>query len=265
MISHHFLDEFRACNICIVPDNAKRPIESATELSLWRQRETSVTPVLCNFRRKRVSSRKSKRSSQSKRNIQIVSSSSDARWESVPVSPEKDTKKSTPAHRDSLDALRRACKPLPLPVRRKSVEIMDQATLQEAVRKSSLPLSLPVRRVSTEVSSASVLAALLSEFDFDEDDDDDQEEEDDDSAAIEEAVRKSSLPRSFPARRVSIESSLPLSFPTRRVSIESSLPLSFPARRVSIEISSASVLVTLLSEFDYDDDEDDDIPSLDPF
>jgi hypothetical protein len=200
MISHHFLDEFRACNICIVPDNAKRPIESATELSLWRQRETSVTPVLCNFRRKRVSSRKSKRSSQSKRNIQIVSSSSDARWESVPVSPEKDTKKSTPAHRDSLDALRRACKPLPLPVRRKSVEIMDQATLQEAVRKSSLPLSLPVRRVSTEVSSASVLAALLSEFDFDEDDDDDQEEEDDDIAALEEAVRKSSLPLSLPAR-----------------------------------------------------------------
>jgi hypothetical protein len=172
MLFVHLLAGMRASNISIVVDNAKRPKESATELSHRRQRKVSaVVPV--PFPRKEIAS---KSSSRSKRTLLVIPSASDARWESVPLSP-KEHKKGRLEHINALEVIQKSCEPLPLPVRRKSVEIIDAASLEEAVRKSCLPLSLPVRRVSADVrDTATILECIvLSELDFADDDDDDED------------------------------------------------------------------------------------------
>jgi hypothetical protein len=167
----------RASNISIVVDNAKRPKESATELSHRCQRKVSAVIPVPFPRKKRASFSKSKSSSRSKRTLLIIPSASDTRWESVPLSPQEN-KKGQLAHINALEVIQKSCEPLPLPVRRKSVEIIDAASLEEAVRKSCLPLSLPVRRVSADVrDTATILGCIvLSDLDFD---DDDYDEEDD--------------------------------------------------------------------------------------
>jgi hypothetical protein len=166
---HHFLAGMQASDISIVADNAKRPIESATELSHRCQRKASAVTPVPFLRKKRTSflSKKSKRSSRSKR----TPSASDARWESIPFLPPKH-KKGRLTHRDSLEGILKSCGPLPLPVRQKSVEIIDAESLEEAERKSCLPLSLPVRRVSADVrDTATILGCVvLSELDFTDDD-----------------------------------------------------------------------------------------------
>jgi hypothetical protein len=162
----HFLAGMRASDISIVVDNAKSPKDSATELSHRCQRKVSAVIPVPFPRKKRASFSKSKSSSRSKRTILIVPAASDARWESVPLSPHEH-KKGRLTHIDALEVIQKSCEPLPLPVRRKSVEIMDAASLEEAARKSCLPLSLPVRRVSADVrDTATILSCIdLSELD----------------------------------------------------------------------------------------------------
>jgi hypothetical protein len=170
MLFAHFLAGMRASDISIVDDNAKRPKDSATELSHRSQRKVSAVIPVSFPRKKRASFSKSKSSSRSKRTLLIIPTASDARWESVPLSP-LEHKKGLLTHKDALEVIQKSCKPLPLPVRRKSVEIMDAASLEAAVRKSCLPLSLPVRRVSADVrDTATILGCIvLSELDFADD------------------------------------------------------------------------------------------------
>jgi hypothetical protein len=174
MIFVHFLAGMGASTISIVVDNAKRPKESATELSHRCQRKASAVIPVPFPRKKRASFSKSKSSSRSRRTLLITSSASDTRWESVPLSPEGH-KKGRLTHRDALEVIQKSCEPLPLPVRRKSVDIIDAASLKEAVRKSCLPLSLPVRRVSADVrDTATILGSIVfSELDFADDDEED--------------------------------------------------------------------------------------------
>jgi hypothetical protein len=177
----HFLAGMRTSNTCIFVDNAKRPMESATELSHRCQRKAfAVTPPMPFLRKTGASFSKSMCSSRSKRALLIAPSTSGARWESVPVSPQNQ-KKGRLTHRDLLEVIQKSCEPLLLPVRRKSVEIIDAASLEEAVRKYCLPLSLPVRRVSADVrDTATILGCIvLGELDFTDDD-----EEDDDMPSL---------------------------------------------------------------------------------